>query len=57
MQSLLEKTWLLLLLRCPAETSPDEAGLFPADRCYSLTSLPPPLAAVGSLPLWAVWGV
>ena len=25
-----------VLLRCPAETAPDEAGLFLADRCHSL---------------------
>jgi len=38
-------------LRCPAETSPDEAGLFLADRCHSLRSLLPPQAALPSLPL------
>jgi len=40
-----------VLLRCPAETSPDEAGSFPADRGHSLASFHLPLAAVGSLPL------
>ena len=41
----------LPLLRCPAETSPIKAGAFLTDRCHSLPSLPPPLAAVESLPL------
>ena len=33
---------MCFLLRCPAETSPDEAGLFLADRCHSLASFLPP---------------
>ena len=43
------------LLRCPAETSPDKAGSFLADRCHSLASFLPPQAAVGSLPLPQGW--
>ena len=39
-------------LRCPAETSPDEAGLFLADRGHSLTSFLPPPAAVGLATCW-----
>ena len=39
------------LLRCPAKTAPNEAGLFSADRCHSLGSLLPPLAALPSLPI------
>ena len=38
------------LLRYPAETPPDGAGSFLADRCHSLTSLYLPPAALGSLP-------
>ena len=44
-------TNMCFLLRCPAETSPDEAGSFLADRCHSLASFLPPPAAVGSLPI------
>ena len=44
------------LLRCPAVTSPGEAGLCPADRCHSLGSLTPPPAAVASLPNCATPG-
>ncbi len=43
--------YIRALLRCPAETSPVEAGSFLADRGHSLTSLLPPPAALGSLPL------
>ncbi len=39
------------LLRCPAGASSDEADLLLADRCHSLRSLFPPLAALPSLPI------
>ena len=39
-----------ILLRYPAKTSPDKAGLFSADRCHSLGSLLPPPAALPSFP-------
>ena len=48
-------TNMCFLLRCPAETSPDEAGSFLADRCHSLASFLPSPAAVGSLPLPQGW--
>jgi len=38
------------LLRYPTVTSPDKAGSCLADRCLSLPALPPPPAAVESLP-------
>lgn len=47
---------LSVLLRCPAEISPDKAGSFLADRCHSLTSLLPPPAALGSLPFRFLYG-
>ena len=44
-----------VLLRCPAETAPDEAGLFLADRCHSLrqsTSYKAPFSASGKFRLY-----
>ena len=38
------------LLRGPAFSSPDEAGLKAADRCHSLPSLPPPRRRSGRSP-------
>jgi len=38
------------LLRCPAGSAPDKAGLPLADRCHSLSSLYLPQAALASLP-------
>ena len=43
-------------MRCPAKTSPDEAGSFSADRCHSLRSLLPPPVALPSLPIREVPG-
>ena len=41
-------------LRYPAAATPDKAGLRLADRCHSLRSLYPPLAALPSLPLYRI---
>ncbi len=41
------------LLRCPAQPAPAKASLPAADRSHLLPSLPPPPAAVGSLPLFS----
>jgi len=46
----LEEPQTNLLLRYPAEAAPVTAGLLLADRCHSLRSLLPPLAALPSLP-------
>ena len=44
------------LLRCPVAASPVKAGLRLTDRCHSLPSFSPPLAAVGSLPPCRLFG-